>query len=283
MNPLDHESALRLGGFVGVLAVMALWEALAPRRTPRAGRSTRWPGNLGLVVVNTLVIRLVLPLGAVGVALLAEQRGWGLFNQLDVSAWLALLLSVIALDLVIYGQHVLFHVVPALWEIHRVHHADPDFDVTTGVRFHPVEVALSMGLKAAAVIALGAPPLAVLLFEVLLNASALFNHANVRLPAWLDGVLRLVLVTPDMHRVHHSILPQEANRNFGFNLPWWDYLFRTYRPQPAAGHDGMTIGVADVHGRRARRLPWLLALPFLGLFLRVPRPSPPAARQPMPR
>ncbi len=261
MNP---ESVLRLGFFLGVLVLMAALEWVLPRRRPTVKRPRRWASNLGLVALNTLAVRLVIPLGAVGVAVLARERGWGLFNNVGLPAWLSVLCSVVALDLAVYVQHVLFHAVPPLWRLHLVHHADLDFDVTTGLRFHTLEILLSMGLKVAAVALLGAPPLAVLLFEILLNATSMFNHANARLPLWLDGALRLVLVTPDMHRVHHSALVRETNSNFGFNLPWWDFLFGTYRPQPAAGHERMTVGLAQLRDeRRVDRLPGMLALPFI--------------------
>jgi sterol desaturase/sphingolipid hydroxylase (fatty acid hydroxylase superfamily) len=228
-------------------------------------RRGRWFANLGLAALNTLAVRLLMPLGAVGVAVLAEERGWGLFNNVAAPPWLAVAAAVIVLDLVIYLQHVLFHAVPALWRLHMVHHADLEFDATTGVRFHTIEIVLSMGIKAAAIVLLGAPAPAVLLFEVLLNATSLFNHGNVRLPAWLDRVLRLVVVTPEMHRVHHSVLARETNSNFGFNLPWWDYLLGTYRPQPLRGHEGMTIGLSQLRDERTvASLPGMLALPFLG-------------------
>jgi sterol desaturase/sphingolipid hydroxylase (fatty acid hydroxylase superfamily) len=263
-NTPGYESVIRLGCFAGVLAVMQLWEVLAPRRRLTQKRAVRWSSNLGLVVLNTLAVRLLVPLGAVGVALLAEERTWGLLNNVPVPAWLAVPLAVVALDLVIYLQHVMFHAVPALWRLHMVHHADLDFDATTGVRFHTVEILLSIGIKIAAVAVLGASALAVLLFEVLLNATSLFNHGNVRLPSGLDRVLRLIVVTPEMHRVHHSVVPRETNSNFGFNLPWWDFLFGTYRAQPAAGHEGMTIGLSQFRDERVEKLPWMLALPVVG-------------------
>lgn len=264
MSILPYQSAIRLGCFAGVLALMALWEVLAPRRPLTASKPVRWFSNLGLVVLDTVAGRFLLPLGAVGVALLAEERGWGLFHNLALPAWLAVVLAVVALDCAIYLQHVLFHAVPLLWRLHMVHHADLDFDVTTGVRFHTLEILLSLGIKAAAVILLGAPAVAVLVFEVLLNATSLFSHGNVRLPAWLDRALRLVVVTPDMHRVHHSIHPRETNSNFGFNLPWWDYVFGTYRAQPADGHEGMVIGLEQFRDARVERLHWMLVLPFVG-------------------
>jgi sterol desaturase/sphingolipid hydroxylase (fatty acid hydroxylase superfamily) len=264
MSVWSHEPLVRFGCFAGILAAMALWESLAPRRAWTIRKTTRWFSNLGLVALNTLAIRLVLPLGAVGMAIIAQERGWGLFNNVSLPGWLAVVLAVVALDLAIYLQHVMFHAVPALWRLHMVHHADLDFDVTTGVRFHTIEIILSMGIKLAAVILLGASALAVLLFEVLLSATSLFSHGNVRLPAWLDRMLRLMVVTPEMHRVHHSVHPQETNSNFGFNLPWWDYLFGTYRAQPADGHERMTIGLAQFRDVWVDRLHWMLALPFLG-------------------
>lgn len=264
MRIFISEEGLRLSCFAAVLVVMALWEALAPRRRTVTSKSRRWFSNLTLVCLNTLLVRLVLPLGAVGTAMLAQERGWGFFHALNFPDWLAVTLSVIALDLVIYLQHVIFHAVPLLWRLHMVHHADLDIDVTTGIRFHSLEILLSLVIKLAAIVLLGAPALAVLFFEILLNATSMFSHGNVRLPRALDRLLRLVLVTPDMHRVHHSALVTETNSNFGFNLPWWDFLFGTYRGQPAAGHEGMTIGLAQLQDERVEHLAWMLALPFLG-------------------
>jgi sterol desaturase/sphingolipid hydroxylase (fatty acid hydroxylase superfamily) len=265
MSVISHESAIRLGFFAGVLALMAAWEVLAPRRRLTTARPVRWLSNLGLVALDTAAVRLLVPLGAVGMALVAQERGWGLFHNVPLPGWLAVALAIVALDFAIYLQHVLFHAVPVLWRLHMVHHADLDFDVTTGVRFHTLEILLSMGIKMAAVALLGAPALAVLTFEVLLNATSMFSHGNVRLPAWLDRVLRLVVVTPEMHRVHHSVDPRETNSNFGFNLPWWDYLLGTYRARPAAGHEGMTIGLGQFRDERlVERLHWMLLLPFIG-------------------
>ena len=255
---------IRLGAFVGVLAVMASWEVLAPRRRHAVGRGTRWPGNLGIVALDTLFVRLVFPTAAVGVALLVETRGWGLLRALEVPTWLAIFVGVILLDLAIYLQHVLFHAVPMLWRLHRVHHADLEVDATTGVRFHPLEIFLSMGIKLGVVAALGTPAAAVLAFEVLLNATSMFNHGNVRLPAQIESMLRHIVVTPDMHRVHHSVVPSETNSNFGFNLSWWDRLFGTYRPEPAAGHDRMTIGLDQFRDPRELRLDRMLIQPFRG-------------------
>ena len=259
---MSNEPFVRIVVFGAVLAAMAAWELAAPRRRQKLGRKARWPGNLGIVVLDTLLVRLIFPMGAVAIALAAEARGWGLFNVLGASAWLAIPASVILLDLTIYLQHVLFHAVPALWRLHRMHHADLELDVTTGVRFHPVEILLSMVIKLAVVTALGAPALAVLIFEVLLNATSMFNHGNVSLPRGLDRGLRWVVVTPEMHRVHHSVEVFETNSNFGFNLPWWDRLFGTYRDQPEAGHLGMTIGIAQFRDPTEQRLDHMLTQPF---------------------
>lgn len=259
---LAYEPALRLGAFAGIFAAMALWEAVAPARPLANARRLRWTNNLGLVALNTLLVRLAFPTAAVGVALAAEARGWGLLNVLDAPAWLAVPLTVGVMDFAIWGQHVVFHRVPLLWRLHRMHHADLDYDVTTGARFHPVEILLSMLLKLALVVALGAPAVAVLIFEVLLNATAMFNHGNVRLPARIDAVLRRLVVTPDMHRVHHSVVARETHSNFGFNLPWWDRLFGTYRAQPEAGHDGMTIGLPQFRDPRDLWLDRLLVQPL---------------------
>jgi sterol desaturase/sphingolipid hydroxylase (fatty acid hydroxylase superfamily) len=267
---LTVEPLVRMGAFTGVFALMALWEVLAPRRARVVGRRIRWPGNLGVVVVDTLVLRLLFPTAAVGMALLGEGRGWGLLNNLAVPAWARIAATVLLLDLAIYLQHVLFHAVPALWRLHRMHHADLEFDVTTGVRFHPVEIVLSMLIKLGAVAALGAPAAGVLLFEVLLNATSMFNHGNVRLPGRLDRVLRWLVVTPEMHRVHHSVLPRETNSNFGFNLPWWDRLFGTYRPQPIAGHEAMTIGIEQFRDPSELRLDRMLLQPLRGPADRYP-------------
>ena len=259
---LGNEPVIRLFAFASIFAVMAAWEIVAPRRDQRIGRGTRWPSNIGVVVLDTVLVRLLFPTTAVGLALVAEAQGWGLFHALALPIWVSVPLAVLALDLAIYLQHVLFHAVPALWRLHRMHHADLEFDVTTGARFHPIEILLSMGIKLGVVAALGAPAVAVLAFEVLLNATSMFNHSNVRMPAWLDRVLRWIVVTPDMHRVHHSIAARETNSNFGFNLPWWDRLFGTYRDQPAAGHDAMTIGIEQFRDPTEQRLDHMLTQPF---------------------
>ena len=261
---LANEPLIRMGLFLGILLALALWEIAAPRRRREIPRLLRWSSNLGIVALDTLLVRLIFPVVAVGLAVVAEQRGWGLLNIFDLPFWLAFLLSLLALDLAIYLQHVMFHAVPALWRFHRMHHADLEFDVTTGLRFHPVEILLSMGIKLAVVMALGPPAIAVLVFEVLLNATSMFNHSNIRLPIAIDRVLRLLVVTPDMHRVHHSIHPSETNSNFGFNLPWWDRLLGTYRAQPRDGHTGMTIGIEQFRTRRDLWLDRMLVQPLRG-------------------
>jgi sterol desaturase/sphingolipid hydroxylase (fatty acid hydroxylase superfamily)/rhodanese-related sulfurtransferase len=241
---------------------MALWEILAPRRQQVVGRLRRWPGNLGIVALDTLLVRLAFPTAAVGMALAAEANGWGLLPALALPPVAAVIAGVILLDLAIYLQHVLFHAVPVLWRLHRVHHADLEFDTTTGVRFHPIEILLSLAIKFGVIAALGTPAVAVVIFEVLLNATSLFNHGNVRLPQRLDRWLRWFVVTPEMHRVHHSIVPRETNSNFGFNLPWWDRLLGTYRAQPEAGHESMTIGIEQFRDPGELRLDRLLTQPF---------------------
>jgi sterol desaturase/sphingolipid hydroxylase (fatty acid hydroxylase superfamily) len=243
---------------------MAVWELAAPRRRQEIPRVIRWTNNLGLVVIDTIVLRLSFPILAVGLAVIAQDRGWGLFNIIEAPGWVAVLVSIVILDLVIYLQHVMFHAVPALWRLHRMHHADLEFDVTTGLRFHPVEILLSMGIKLAMVMALGPPAVAVLIFEVLLNATAMFNHSNIRLPMLVDRFLRLIVVTPDMHRVHHSVIPEETNSNFGFNLPWWDRLLGTYKAQPKAGHEEMSIGIEQFRTTRDLWLDRMLVQPVKG-------------------
>jgi sterol desaturase/sphingolipid hydroxylase (fatty acid hydroxylase superfamily) len=259
---MPHEPVIRLGIFVIVLIAMVLWEILTPRRPQALGRLQRWPSNFGIVVLDTLLVRVLFPMGAVAMALWCEVNGYGLMNLLALPIWITIPLCVILLDLTIYAQHVAFHAMPMLWRLHRMHHADTEIDVTTGARFHPVEIILSMLLKIAVVVLLGAPAVGVLAFEVLLNATAMFNHSNVRLPAALDKVLRHVVVTPDMHRVHHSVRPEETHSNFGFNMPWWDRLFGTYRDQPEAGHDAMSIGLPEFRDPAEQRLDRMLTQPF---------------------
>ena len=261
---VEFEPYVRLSAFVGVFALVALWELVAPRRPLQVSKAVRWTSNIGIVVLDTVLLRLVFPVAAAGIAAVLGSLGWGLFNALEWPFWIEVVLAVLVLDLVIYWQHVLFHAVPGLWRLHMVHHADLDFDLTTGVRFHPFEMLLSMIVKIAAVAALGPAPLAVILFEIMLSATSIFNHGNIVLPSGLDRNLRLVVVTPDMHRVHHSAIANETNSNFGFNLPWWDRLFGTYRAQPAAGHENMTIGLEQFREPRLQWLWHMLALPFTG-------------------
>ena len=259
-----NEATIRLGAFIGVFTAMALWEAAAPRRPRSYSRLARWPSNLAIVAFNTVLLRLLLPATALSLALIAAQRGWGLLNNLRLPWWSTVVVSVVLLDLATYLQHVMFHAVPALWRLHRMHHADLDIDLTTGARFHPIEIILSMLIKFGVVAALGASAVGVLIFEVLLNATSMFNHGNVHIPVGLDRWLRWFGVTPDMHRIHHSILVGETNSNFGFNLPWWDRLLGTYRDQPAAGHQGMTIGIEQFRDGRELWLDRMLLQPFRG-------------------
>lgn len=262
---LGNELPVRLSFFFGVFALMAVWEILSPRRAMTVSKTLRWTNNLGLVFLNSFVLRWLFPAAAVGLAAYSHEQGWGLLNFYEVPFGLSVVIAVVAMDFVIYLQHVMVHAVPVLWRLHRVHHADLDYDVTTGARFHTVEIILSMLIKFATILVLGPPVIAVLIFEVLLNATAMFNHGNVRLPLGLDRVLRWFVVTPDMHRVHHSVDDDEANSNFGFSLPWWDRLFGTYRDQPRAGHEGMTIGIRRYRSpRQVSWLPGLLVLPFRG-------------------
>jgi sterol desaturase/sphingolipid hydroxylase (fatty acid hydroxylase superfamily) len=260
---IADEARIRLVCFLSVLVAMNVWEALTPRRRWSVRKGRRLASNYALAGFNTFAVRALLPVSAVSAALWAEQRGWGLFALLEWPNAVKVLASVVLLDLAIYGQHVLFHFVPLLWRFHRVHHADPDLDVSSGLRFHTLEILLSMLIKIGLILILGAPAWGVILFEVLLNATSMFNHSNVRLPLGLDRLLRWIVVTPDMHRVHHSVIRKETDSNFGFNLPWWDRLFRTYRDQPEAGHERMTIGLTEYPDERiSTRLPAMLAIPF---------------------
>jgi len=262
---MTYEKPLRMGFFFGMLALMGLWETIAPRRALTVSKGVRWLNNLGLVFFNSFVARLLFPAAAVGVAAFAAEQGWGLLHYYSIPFWPAVVIAIVAMDFVIWLQHVMVHAVPILWRLHRVHHADLDFDVTTGARFHTIEIVLSLLIKFATIVVLGPPVVAVVIFEIILNAMAMFNHGNVRLPSGLDRVLRWLVVTPDMHRVHHSVADDEANSNFGFNLSIWDRLFGTYRDQPRGGHEGMTIGIH--HYREPKLVSWLpgmLALPFIG-------------------
>ena len=257
-----NEPTIRLGFFLSIFIAIILWEFAAPRRRLSQPRWLRWYSNIGIVVLNTVAVRLLVPLVPVALAVMAEARGWGILNLVDLPFLLTVVMSVVVLDLVIYFQHVMFHAVPALWRLHRMHHADLDFDVTTGARFHPIEIVLSILLKFAVITVIGPPAVAVIIFEVLLNGTSMFNHGNIRLPLALDRILRWFVVTPDMHRVHHSNIPAETNSNFGFSLPYWDRLFGTYRDQPQLGHEVMTIGLDTFREAGDLHLHKMLIQPF---------------------
>ena len=263
MITFDNELAVRLGCFIAIFIAMGIWETLAPRRTLTASKRLRWDNNLAITLLNSVIIRIIFPAAAVGMAFMSEWSGWGIFNMLRVPSLPAGILSLLILDLTIYTQHLLFHRIKIFWLLHRMHHTDLDIDVTTGTRFHPLEILLSMELKIVTVVLIGAPAWSVLLFGILLNATSMFNHSNVRMPANVDRILRRIVVTPDMHRVHHSIIADEMNSNFGFNFPWWDRLFGTYRDQPVMGHDAMIIGLANFLDTKYLKLPWMLAVPFI--------------------
>ncbi|MCX5872501.1 MAG: sterol desaturase family protein [Deltaproteobacteria bacterium] len=261
---LINEASIRLVFFIFIFAVVAFYETKLPRRQLTVSKTSRWIINIGIVVINSIAPRFFFSAGAVGVAYWVDQHGWGIMNILRLPYFVSVIASVFILDFIIYLQHVMFHAAPAFWRLHMIHHADLDFDVTTGARFHPIEIWLSMVIKSAAILALGPPVLGVILFEVLLNGTAMFNHSNIKLPESKDKILRLFVVTPDMHRVHHSVFPNETNSNFGFNLPWWDWLLGTYRSQPRLGHEGMTIGLNQFREPTRLTLPWILVLPFIG-------------------
>lgn len=262
---MSHEVVIRLGFFFGILGIMALWELVAPRRIPGVSKMIRWINNLGVVFLNSFLLRIIFPTAAVGMTIFAQRHEWGIFNYVQISYTIVFVVSVVIMDFAIYLQHVMFHAIPLFWRMHRMHHADLDFDVTTGVRFHPFEIILSMLIKFAVIAVLGPPVLAIVAFEVVLNATSMFNHGNVRMLRGIDRVLRWFMVTPDMHRVHHSTEDYETNSNFGFNLPWWDRLLGTYRAQPRMGHEGMTIGLLDFRDRkRCVTLPGMLEIPFIG-------------------
>jgi len=260
----NNEALFRLGAFAVVLVMMLLWELLDPRRTPLLGWNRRL-NNLGLVSLDVILVRLLIPIGTVTVAEISMARDWGLFNIIDAGFWVSFVLSFLLMDLVIYGQHVVTHQIPLLWRIHRVHHTDLDFDVTTAVRFHPFEIILSMFIKFFCIALFGAPVVAVIVFEIILNISSMFNHSNIQIPISIDRWLRFFIVTPDMHRVHHSVIKVETNSNYGFNIPWWDRIFRTYRPQPSAGHTKMKVGLNEFKGNKVIFLHWLLLQPFASI------------------
>ena len=271
----ENEASIRLTVFLSVFAIMALWEILLPRRKPGVSKPRRWLGNLAIVVLNSIILRFVFPAAAVGAALFTASQGWGVFNYLDWPFWIEVVAAMLILDLVVYLQHVMIHVVPIFWRLHRMHHSDLDFDVTTGVRFHPVEILLSMCIKFVVIFALGPAVVAVLLFEILLNATSMFNHSNVRLPLSVDRWLRLIVVTPDMHRVHHSAHYNETNSNFGFNFPWWDRWMGTYIDQPTDGHQKMVIGLSEFRNtRECSDLTGMLAIPMKSAGLNVQTAGP---------
>jgi len=260
---INNEKEIRIFFFVSIFMAIALWEIRCPRRNLSISKATRWISNLSLVVLNSIVLRLLFPTAAIGVAAVTNKLEWGIFNYFAISHELAIVLSVVAMDLVIYLQHVMVHAVPVFWRLHQVHHADLDYDVTTGSRFHTLEIILSMLIKFAAIIVLGVSVIAVLIFEILLNVTAMFNHGNIYLPKKVDAILRLFVVTPDMHRVHHSVHPSQSNSNFGFNLPWWDRIFGTYIAQPSEGHKDMHIGLNGLRNpKQVNNLPGMLLLPF---------------------
>lgn len=265
------ESLIRLISFFTIFALIAIWEFAAPLRSLTTPKPQRWFSNLTIVILNTLVVRLFFSTTVVGFAGIVSQNGWGFLNLLDWPNWLAGIVAVVVLDFILYLQHMMLHAVPFLWRFHMMHHADLDVDVTTGIRFHPLEIVVSMIIKLAAVALIGASPRAVITFEILLNATSMFNHGNVRMPRGLDRILRWMVVTPDMHRVHHSVIREETNSNFGFNLPWWDRLLGTYRPAPEKGQTDMTLGLNQFRDPSRLTLPWMLALPFMGATGSYPR------------
>jgi sterol desaturase/sphingolipid hydroxylase (fatty acid hydroxylase superfamily) len=267
---MKTEMLIRFGVFLAVFVLLTVTEVFAPRRKLSTSKARRWFSNLTLVALNPLTVALVFPVLPMGVALLASEQHWGLLNHMTMPYWLKVAMGALMLDLVVYAQHVLHHAIPVLWRLHMVHHADLDIDMTTGLRFHPLEIAVSMTIKLAAVAALGSPVLAVLIFEVVLNAASMFNHSNTRLPEKIDRLLRLIVVTPDMHRVHHSVIIRETNSNYGFSQPWWDRLFGTYKAQPDKGHTDMVIGLSQFRDSQKLTLPRLLILPFTGDPGRVP-------------
>ena len=261
---MKHEIAIRLVSFLAIFGAVAYWEHLSPRRILTTSKKARWISNLSLMIGNPVLVRMVLPFFAIDTALLAQQHSWGILNIYDWSFWVEFVVGVVILDMVIYLQHVMFHAVPLLWRLHMVHHVDLDFDLTTGLRFHPVEIVLSMILKMTVIVALGPPVAAVLIFEILLNGMAMFNHGNITVPTPLDKWLRWFVVTPDMHRIHHSVIIRETNSNYGFNLSVWDRLFGTYLAQPQKGHTEMVIGLSQFRDEKKITLPWLLILPVIG-------------------
>lgn len=260
---MSEETTIRIVFFLGIFLLIALGEIIVPRRHLTVSKTIRWFTNLRIIFINPIIVHILFPVMPISFALIARENGWGLMNNYYLPFWLKVMIGIVVLDLIIYFQHVMFHAIPILWRVHMVHHTDLDFDVTTGLRFHPIEIIISMCIKLAAIVVIGPPAHAVLIFEVILNGTAMFNHSNMRLSLFLDRVLRLFVVTPDMHRVHHSVIIRETNSNFGFNLPWWDRLFGTYRSQPAAGHDAMVIGVSQHRDTKRLTFSRLLIFPFI--------------------
>ena len=267
---MTTEAAVRLGFFAGVFIVLAIAEVLIPRRKQTQPRRKRWLANVVLVTLNPVSVRLLFPVLPIGLAAMAVEREWGLLNNLALPSFIKIVIGVLALDLAVYLQHVLHHAIPLLWRLHMVHHSDLDFDLTTGVRFHPIEIVVSLVLKLMAVFIVGPPVMAVLIFEVALNACSMFNHSNIHLPHRFDWIIRALLVTPDMHRVHHSVIVRETNSNYGFCFSWWDRLLGTYRGQPERGHTDMIIGLSQFRDPHGLTLWRLLALPFTGVLGAVP-------------
>jgi sterol desaturase/sphingolipid hydroxylase (fatty acid hydroxylase superfamily) len=258
-----HEPLIRLAFFAGIFVAVAAAETLKPRRKLMASKPKRWINNILLSFIDTIVLRLVFPVLPVGVAVYCEEKGWGMLNYFHFPSWIAIICGIVLMDLVIYGQHRMFHLTPVFWRLHKVHHIDQDIDVTTGLRFHPLEMILSMMIKMTAVAAIGATPVAVVIFEIMLNGITMFNHGNMHIPIAIDNIIRLMVVTPDMHRVHHSVIAKETNSNYGFNFPWWDRLFGTYRPQPEKGHRQMTIGLNGYFDPEYLQLSRMLITPFV--------------------
>jgi sterol desaturase/sphingolipid hydroxylase (fatty acid hydroxylase superfamily) len=261
---IDNAIYLRLSFFFAIFITMAIWEMMKPRRALTTSKGNRWIVNLSVTFIDALLVRFIFPMAAIGTAMIAEQHNWGLFNRLAIDSLAAGIIAILILDFTIYLQHVLFHYIPLFWRLHMVHHTDLDIDVTTGARFHPVEILLSMAIKIGVISLIGAPAYSVLVFEILLNGTSLFNHSNIYISPKIDKIIRLLVVTPDMHRVHHSVIIRETNSNFGFNFPWWDRVFRTYKDQPSKGHMDMIIGLANFRDAKRLTLPYILTLPLFG-------------------
>ncbi len=260
---IQNQTVIRLTFFLSILLIVGVWELQKPRLILKNSKLIRWVSNLGIVFLNSVLLKIIFPLTATGLAIYAETKGWGVFNIVSIDPTLKVILSILMLDMVIYFQHVMFHAVPLFWQLHQMHHVDLDYDVTTGSRFHPIEIILSMGVKFTFIVLLGVPALAVILFEIILNGAAMFNHGNIYIPPQIDKYLRLFIVTPDMHRIHHSVVVKETHSNFGFNVPWWDRLFGTYIAEPEAGRTQIEIGTPKFRDAKYLGLHWMLILPFI--------------------